>query len=285
MVSESERFAATNELFNEIFKIVNNRRFPNYIPELNERLTYLENICISLTYPVSENTEDTRYSDFVVINDYFRATDGTTDENSQLNFYPMFPEDAQLCRSANYYVQRVPCSAYGNETNSIIVNMACFNGNPRFLAHCFIHELGHAFAAKKEGRLFKKILRSQEERLEEDTKMWTVDYKIMLAIAGKNYRKAAGKMAEEINQWWKNKNKLPDCQGKGTFLRNYFGECQNTDLIDESDLTFFLYCALMAADYSLNQEAGLATKLRILRPIHIAMHKTELDLISNCSTI
>ncbi|MBI1866287.1 MAG: hypothetical protein HY005_02680 [Candidatus Staskawiczbacteria bacterium] len=279
MITEGDRLDVADKLLDELCKIANNPKINKHFPKIIERFMLLEKEGMSVTYPSCENTENK--DNWVLIEDYFKAVDNNADKSSQIMFYPMFPEDAQYSQLANYYVQRVSCSAYGCESNTITINMSCLKEEtPRFLAHNFIHELGHAQIAKKEGRLFKKASRSQNERFQEEINMWTIDYKLILALGGKNYRNASKKMAFEINQWWRRERECPGHGGMGIALKHYFGNLQDRDFDNEIDITFFIYCCLMAADYYLDREKSKEKKLQIIQEIHTRQYDTEKNLMS-----
>ena len=281
MITEDNRFSITDELWHELCQIINNPEVAKRVPEIIERIARLGKEGMSVVYPTGKNTEDT--DGWVLIKDYFEAVGSNADKSSQIMLYPMFPEDAVLGQVASYYVERVSGAAYGSESNTIVINMSCFKEKPRFLAHCFIHELGHAQTAKKERRLYKKNLRSPNERLREEIYMWTMDYKLMLALGGKNYRNASKKMAFKINQWWRQKKACPNYRGMGITLKHYFGNLSDADLDNESDFTFFVYCSFMAADYYLTGEKSKAKKLQILQKINIAQYDIEKNFISSFS--
>ncbi|MDO8486184.1 MAG: hypothetical protein Q7S77_00595 [Candidatus Staskawiczbacteria bacterium] len=279
MITEDDRLDAADELFEELYQIVNNSMVRKHVPEIIERFMLLEKENMSVTYPNGENTEDT--NDWIFIKDYFEIVGNNADKSSQIMFYPMFPEDARFGQTANYYVQRVQgAAAYGCESNKIIINMSWLKKEtPRFLACCFIHELGHAQTAKKEGRLFKKSLRSQSERLREEIDMWTVDYKLMIALGGNSYRKASETMAFEINQWWQQKRGRPDHQGTGIALKYCWGSLSDADSNNERDLDFFYFCSLMAADLYFSKEGAKEIKLAILQKNIFTQYDIEENLM------
>ena len=275
MITEDDRLDAADKLFNELYQIGNNHGVAKHVPEIIKRLTLLEREGMSVTYPSGENTED----DFIVIEDYFEAVDNNADKSSRVMFYPMFSEDAKFGQASNYYVQSLFYAAYGGKSNSIIMNMSC-KETLRFLACCFIHELGHAQAAKREGRLFKENSRSIDERIREEINMWTIDYKLMLALGGRNYQKAVKKMAFEIIQWWLQKRDRPDHQGTGIALNYCFGNLSDANSNNERDITFFTYCSFMAADYHFNKEGAEEAKFQMIQRDLIMKYNIESDLLS-----
>ncbi len=270
MITEDNRFDAVDKLFDGLDQIANNSNVEKQVPEVMERLMGLKKEGLLITYP----TKKSKYTiNSFVIRDYLEtdsdADSDNVDNNSQIILYPMFPEDAQYGKLARHYTKRVSYASYGCRSNTITINMSFSSKEtPRFLAHLFIHELGHAEAAKKEGRLFSKSLKPPNERLREETDMWTVDYRLMLAIGGSDYREAAKKMAVEIHQWCCKNRKCPDYRGRGIALKHCFGDLSDIDSNKERDRTFFYYCYLMFVDYCFDREKAKEIKLQIIQEIH-----------------
>ncbi len=232
------------------------------IPEVVERCQYLEDAGIDVIAPELQG------------NELLWQTIDSMEGNYPVLVYPLFKEDANLGEITAYYVRdRANGSGYACGSNTILINM--FHETHRFLAGEFLHELGHAFRAFKEQRVDKRASRTLEERLSEEVDMWTVDYKIMLALGGSNYQKAAKSMAFEINRCWKGKCSDPTRHGMGSALKYCFGPPLRGESTFKRDTLYATLCALMAADYYLPSAEAKTMKRQIVGKDYLPAYTRE----------
>ena len=95
--------------------------------------------------------------------------------------------------------------------------------------------------------------------------MWTVEYKLMLALGGKDYQQEAKVTAHAISLFFQGRGKIPSYKDKANVLGACFGISPSSEWKTERGNTFLTYCALMAADLYWDQETAVQLKYQILQ--------------------
>jgi len=183
-----------------------------------------------------------------------------------LGLYPLFPsEDVGKTEYSSYVAQRVEYASYGPESHTITINLEC-DETFRFLILNLFGVLGHAQYAEQEGRIFKKPNRTHLERITEQVAVWSFEYKVLAAIGGQEYQVAMKEGVSQITWSWREKTNVPPFRDKGMALSHCFGEPRfgQSQVKAKRDYRFFVYCAFMAADVFLKEEAAFQYKSQVL---------------------
>lgn len=260
MIVDSKRFAAAEKLLQEVDCIARNPAVVSSLPQIGLLLAFLKEIGMEVSVPEEEWAifgKDPRYP-------HFSSFSKEKPDKASILFYPMFLSDARIDRVCEYYTKAVQYASYGPIHNCIIVNM---DGQEtlRMLACAFLHELGHAQAAHCEGRIFKECPRSDEQRLHEETAVWTMEYKLMIALGGHEYLAFVADFVKEICRCWQGLRPDIPWERKGRALDCCLGASPSPDAGKERDVTFLGYCQLMAADVFFPEGKRIAAKIEIMK--------------------
>ncbi len=196
MISDKKRVAAINPIVLEAERIY---RAASNIPEISELNKEVEKEHMVVVGPYKDGSIKS------IATMETKGNNESPDLNQEefraaLKIYPFFKEDAvfgTFFKECSFH----DLGAYGCYNHTIMINMETPE-TTRFQAHTLLHELQHAMRAKKEKRVFSVNVRSNRERMIEETKIWTVDYKILLAMGGKDYEREAKETADQIYDCW-----------------------------------------------------------------------------------
>lgn len=260
MITDSKRFIAAEKLLQEVDCIARSHVVVSSVPEIGMLLAFLKEVGMEVSVPEEEWAifgKDPRYP-------HFSSFSKEEPDNASILLYPMFLSDTRIDKVCEYYTKRVQYAGYGPVQNSIVVNMDS-QETLRMLACAFLHELGHAQAAHCEGRTLKECPRSDAQRLYEETAVWTMEYKLMIALGGPEYFSAVTDLVNAICQWWQGTRASVLWEGKGKALDYCLGASPSPDAGKERDTTFLAYCQLMAADVFFSQGERIAAKIEIMK--------------------
>ncbi len=262
MISDQERVEVWNSINEEVESIVVKALSYGLIRDvLAERMNQISNI-------------------FAVFKPLMRGSQFTFDtiwRSSQKKFsmqdvkvFLWFPEDDQLHMNVVEIRKLLRYGLYHGGLDTIVLNGKS-DETARFMAFCFIHELGHALIAKKEGRRLTPYIPTPEESLAEEVEMKTFDYKLLLAIGGPEYIAESEKMTDALIRYRTCKEKtLPLLEGKGLALDYCFGPVKSDRAKKERDFLFWFSCECAAADQTLSPELAQKEKYKLLAPFHHA---------------
>jgi hypothetical protein len=262
MILDNKRVDAAEKLLEEVNCIAQNPRVISSVPAIGLLLNFLKEVGLEIEDPTDCQGifgKDPKCP-------YFSSFSKREADKNSILLYPLFLSDARIDKVCEYYTKAVRCAGYGPNNNTIIVNMDAPE-TLRMLAVSFLHELGHAQAAHCEGRTFKEQSRPDEQRLYEETAVWTMEYKLVIALGGEEFLRAITSLVEKIFYYWK-KKRVPSqkiWEGKGAALDLCFGVSPAPDAEKERDGTFLTYCQLMAADIFFPNGQRIAAKMEIMR--------------------
>lgn len=260
MIEDSARVEAAENLLREVGCIARNPVVVSSVPEIGLLLTFLREVGLVILVPERDGAVFGRSSKYPYFSSFFKEQP----DNASILLYPMFLQDASISKVCEYYTQAVGYASYGPVSNCIAVNMDS-KETLRMLACSFLHELGHAQAAHCEGRIGQPQTRSEEERLYEETAVWTLEYKLMLALGGPKYLNAVGDLVRSICEYWQGQTTDVLLEGRGRALDCCFGVSPSPNAEQERDKTFFAYCQLMAADIFFPEGSRIAAKVEMMK--------------------
>ena len=242
---EIKRMRAAERLIGEAIGIIEHPAVVSVLPEFASLSAFLKKTGITVFFSPGMATNARNSPEF---QNLFRFSPELGSEHNSILLYPLYSHDAKEHKLGEYYVKRVEFAGYGPESNCIIVNMSS-GETSRMLACSFLHELWHAQAAHCEGRIFKPSERTEQERLREEAAVWSMEYKLMLALGGADYCQTVVDLASQICRLWFLHKSAVDIkwEGRGQILDRFLGKPVPGCRIHR-DVSFCAYCLLMAAD-------------------------------------
>ena len=265
MISEFDRTVAAEELLEEVMFIANTSRMRREVPEVRQLLGYMEQVGLVVYVPSARRANPEKNDGFDNIFNLLPNCNRPIEKC--LTFYPMHTDDTGIDEWCNFVTQMVDCASFGPSNNMITVNISTKEGL-RELACAFLHELGHAYLAYLQGRIFKPASRRiDEERHLEEVEIWTREYKMILALSNRRYISAVKNLAYDIWQWWSGKKSPVDWRGKGTVLNECFGRPNSAKNAARRDTLISICCHLMAADTYLPESKRLRQKIEVIKQI------------------
>jgi len=267
MITENTRIDLARKLMNEIKEISNTRGITKQAPEIIPIMDMVHEDGLAVLAPDPEDPSG------------FSATRGfakkgfNKPEEDMLGLYLVFPEDTKLEGVAGMYAKKTKCGAYSSATHTILIN-AQYPETLRYLAFVFFHEVQHAQIAQKEGRVWKQTNRPRNERYKEESKVWTLEYKIALALGGMKYERAIRKRALSINRSWQ-RERADTGSGEGFQLDACFGKAPSLVAKKERDMTFELFAAFMAADLFLDKMSAEERKIKTIEVLYSQNYDRE----------
>lgn len=278
MVNFIEREQAARRLLDEVEAVVSEPRVRSQVPEIVERVDRLRRTGMITVSPTVE-TNNPPGAVFKILSD--RPFRPWLTQNVCLKFYPTYQADAQLGKGTAYFVERSGFAGYRPQPHMIQANMET-KETLRFLACAFLHELGHAQAAEDEGRSFKKSTRSIEERLIEEVRIWTTEYKLMVALGGKEFAEAISFAAIDLMDALRRQETV-SFEGWGTPLTACVGPPPTEAAMGHRDYSFGIYCQYFMADNYLATAAAERHKFRVQEADYASSYAKEGTLWSEAS--
>lgn len=268
MITNEGRQAFVSELLYEVRNLVFASGMAQQLPEAQERFLYLSEQG-ELALPTEPEDPD-KALEIVgpLVPEAFRFIPAPNRPRG-FALYPLVPADVQYGTAFAYYVECVEFANYGPQANLVAMNMAA-DESPRFLAFCLLHEIGHAMAAEREGRVFQKGSRPTDVRLQEELRMWTFDALLAEILGGETYVRAVNDFVEDIRRFGGQRALCPPSliEGRGVVLDISFGPAPSDAARRKRDRTFSVYALLSFADYSLCPADALRYKLDVIADAH-----------------
>lgn len=261
MITQEQRRSAAMQLLDETEAIALHSRVRSQVPEIAERAERIRARGMIVVSPVAE-VADSSGAYFEILTQW--KSSGNSGKEV-LKFYPCFPEDTQLGKGTAYFTGMISGGGYRCQPHMIQMNMQA-EETPRFMACAFLHELGHAYAAEDEGRTLQNNTRSLEERLAEEVRMWTADYKLMIALGGQAFAEAISfKAMDLVEAWDKQTTSSFSFEGQGTSLMACWGPPPTARSVQNRDYSFGIYCQFFAADNYLDTAMAQRQKILVLQ--------------------
>jgi len=228
MPTDQKRLSAYNAIADEVEKIV---LFASQFPEISERLNLLRQGFMIMA--VDENG--------------FRSIHctPTADLQRNLKIFLLFKGDTEVTNLPTV-IKNCSRAHYFQPAHHITISMNT-GETFRCLAFRFLHELGHALAAVKNGLAFSNKNPTPEHRTAEEMEIRTLDYKLMIEVGGPTYKSAAEKMALDLVRYH-TQRQVPFLEGRGSALDFCFGSVQCLNVKKERDVLFQVLCEYLAAD-------------------------------------
>lgn len=228
-----------------------------FLPEAKERLEYLF-ARSSIVMPIIDQTDELAYH---------VMTESQVSHLAPLLVYPTLPYDTCI-EAFLAWVQGASYTAkYSAIDHTIFFNMES-GETDRFMASTLLHEVGHAIAAEKEGRILGDVmLRSEEARMEEELKMWLFDCHLAMLIGGESFRKQIGAEVQEILPRLA-KGNFSFVPRSGQALDVCYGPLP-TDKASSGRTNYYaVYCMLVALHMRFKPQIAYSYQLDLIKHIH-----------------
>ncbi len=169
-----------------------------------------------------------------------------------LNIYPLRHADQGLPTLVERFKKRDFSAAYHPISHTVILDIDRPE-TKQYLAVSFLHQLGYAFAAVQENRVFAPVKKEPAAALNRKVRTWTTEAWLTYFLGNAVYRKEVENLARLLHWWHQGYlSDYPILTGKGKYLDACFGPLADKGKEEEThrDGLFGLYCSLLAAEWS-----------------------------------
>jgi hypothetical protein len=254
-MTDNDRIEKVIRIFEKMERILENSELLSQFPELWDVSDFLDKYGANICIPRQSGS-------FECVRIAYDCSDDI-DPETMLIVYPMLSEDVKFGGFASFAMQSVEFAGHGKENNLVILNLD-YGETPMMYAVGFIHEIKHLIQAERNGLLFKNNSnRREEDMLKDEVEVWTCDYRLVLAMAGRVCMEAVEDMARQLYEWWFMGGNKPSQIGKGVFLDNALEKPLAQSHISR-DNEFLAYCTLFAVDKYLSPKEAIDEKCRLL---------------------
>lgn len=265
-----------DSVLGEILKIASNPIVISDFPEIAQRVDLMRNVGVLVgvsfdTLIAANGASCEKLKSLQSFNPKNRSAG-----EKSIALCPIFSDGFSEAKHCFNFDPEHTFAGYGAENNFIVFNAQKIE-TLSAMAFYILHELGHAKAAYERGDVFsrKSRNRSTKDRVAEEMELWTLDYKLLLALGGYKYCLLAFEFACLAYKYHAGLSDNFPINGCGHALKEFWGSSPSVRADDGRDASFATYSSLYAADIFFSPEESRAIKLDFMEKAYNRTYESD----------